>query len=49
MQGPWTNTGIGVVVDDDGMIFSPEMFATISNSQLVARRRFQDLYAVLDA
>ena len=36
----WTHTGIGVVVDDDGTIFSTEIFATLSNSQMANRQRF---------
>lgn len=39
MRGEWTHTGIGVVVDDDGMVFSTEIFATVSSSQLTMRRR----------
>ena len=40
MRSAWTHTGIGVVVDDDGTVFSTELFATISNSQMTTRQRF---------
>lgn len=36
----WTHTGIGVVVDDDGTVFSTEIFATVSYSQMTTRQRF---------
>lgn len=36
----WTHTGIGTVVDNDGTVFSTEIFATVSNSQMVNRQRF---------
>ena len=35
----WTHTGVGTVVDSDGMVFSTQIFATISNSQLTFRNR----------
>ncbi len=40
MLDDWTQTGIGVVVDSDGMIFSTQLFATVSNSQMTMRDRF---------
>lgn len=40
MRGSWTHTGIGVVVDDDGMVFSTELFGNVSYSQLANHRRF---------
>jgi uncharacterized protein YkwD len=40
MRSAWTHTGIGVVVDDDGTVFSTELFATINNSQMATRQRF---------
>ncbi len=36
----WTHTGIGVVVDTDGTVFSTEIFATVSNSQMTTHQRF---------
>jgi uncharacterized protein YkwD len=39
MRSAWTHTGIGVVVAGDGMVFSTEIFATMSNSQLATRQR----------
>jgi uncharacterized protein YkwD len=39
MRSEWTHTGIGTVVDSDGMIFSTQIFATISNSQMTFRNR----------
>ena len=32
--------GIGVVVDSDGMVFSTELFATVTNPQLTSRQKF---------
>ncbi len=40
MRSEWTHTGVGVVVDDDGMVYSTQLFATVSNSQLSTRERF---------
>ncbi|MES2439222.1 MAG: CAP domain-containing protein [Verrucomicrobiota bacterium] len=40
MCDSWTHTGIGVVVDEDGTVFSTEIFATVSNSQMTTRQRF---------
>lgn len=40
MRGAWTQTGVGVVVDSDGMVFSTQLFATVSHSQLATRERF---------
>ncbi len=40
MRNTWTHTGIGVVVDQDGTVFSTELFGTESNSQLATRERF---------
>jgi uncharacterized protein YkwD len=34
MLDDWTDTGIGVVVDSDGMVFATELFATVSYSQI---------------
>lgn len=36
----WTHTGVGAVVDNDGTVFSTEIFATVSNSQMATRQRF---------
>jgi uncharacterized protein YkwD len=40
MRSAWTHTGVGVVVDGDGMVFSTQIFATVSNSQMATRERF---------
>lgn len=40
MLNDWTHTGIGVVVDSDGMVFSTQLFATANFSQRAARQRF---------
>ncbi len=40
MRQSWTHTGVGVVVDSDGMVFATQLFATVSNSQLSTRERF---------
>ena len=40
MRNSWTHTGVGVVVDSDGMVFSTQLFATVSHSQLATRDRF---------
>jgi len=40
MKSDWTHTGVGVVIDDDGTVFSTELFATMSNSQMTMRNRF---------
>lgn len=40
MLSPWTHTGIGIVKDSDGTVFSTELFATASDSQMTARNRF---------
>jgi len=40
MRSAWTHTGIGMVVDSDGMVFSTQLFATVSYSQLADRQRF---------
>lgn len=40
MLDDWTHTGMGVVVDSDGMVFATQLFATVSNSQLSVRERF---------
>jgi uncharacterized protein YkwD len=36
----WTHTGVGVVVDNDGTVFSTEIFAIFSNSQMTNHQRF---------
>ncbi len=36
----WTYSGIGVVVDDDGMAFATQIFATVGNFQMSSRERF---------
>ncbi|MBC8126464.1 MAG: CAP domain-containing protein [Gloeobacteraceae cyanobacterium ES-bin-144] len=40
MLDDWTHSGIGVVVDSDGMVFSTQLFSTVSYSQLARRERF---------
>lgn len=41
MRASWTYTGIGVVVDNDGMVFSTQIFATETPySQLASRDLF---------
>ncbi len=39
MRSEWTHTGVGVVVDADGMVFSTQIFATVTNSQMTMRNR----------
>lgn len=39
MVDDWTCSGIGVVVDSDGMIFTTQLFATKNNSQMTMRER----------
>ncbi len=43
MRSSWTHSGIGVVVDDDGMVFSTQLFGVISNSQMDLTDRFRRL------
>jgi uncharacterized protein YkwD len=40
MRSSWTYTGIGLVVDSDGMVFCTQLFATANHSQLATRQRF---------
>ena len=40
MRQSWSHSGIGVVKDSDGMVFVTQIFATVSNSQLSNRERF---------
>lgn len=40
MIDDWTQTGIGVVVDSDGMVFATQLFATVNSSQMSMRDRF---------
>jgi uncharacterized protein YkwD len=35
----WTHSGMGVVVDSDGMVFATQIFATKSYSQMALRER----------
>jgi uncharacterized protein YkwD len=39
MLDDWTQSGIGVVVDSDGMVFATQIFATKNNSQMTMRDR----------
>jgi uncharacterized protein YkwD len=40
MRNSWTHTGVGVVVDSDGMVFATQLFGCITHSQLTNRKRF---------
>ncbi len=40
MLDTWTHSGVGVVVDSDGMVFASQLFATVSYSQRALRERF---------
>ncbi len=40
MRSSWTHTGIGLVVDSDGMAICTQLFATINYSHLASRQRF---------
>jgi uncharacterized protein YkwD len=40
MLDEWTHSGMGVVVDSDGMVFATQLFATVNNSQMSVRERF---------
>ncbi len=40
MIDAWTYTGVGTVVDSDGMVFSTQLFATMSSSQMAERECF---------
>jgi uncharacterized protein YkwD len=40
MTDGWTHSGIGVVVDSDGMTFATQLFSTVSMSQMSNRERF---------
>jgi uncharacterized protein YkwD len=40
MRQDWTHTGVGVVVDSDGTVFSTQIFATVANFQMTTRNRF---------
>jgi uncharacterized protein YkwD len=39
MTEKWTHSGVGVVVDSDGMVFATQIFATKNQSQLAMRER----------
>ncbi len=39
MLDDWTVTGVGLVVDSDGMIFATQLFATENNSLMTMRER----------
>jgi len=40
MLDNWTHTGVGVVVDPEGMAYVTELFSTVSMSQMKTRQRF---------
>lgn len=39
MRGDWTDTGVGVVIDEDGTVFATQVFGTPSISQMTLRDR----------
>jgi uncharacterized protein YkwD len=41
MIDDWTVTGVGVVVDPDGMVFATQLFATVSQTQISLRERLR--------
>jgi uncharacterized protein YkwD len=40
MNSSWSCTGVGAVVDSEGTVFATQLFATMKNSQLSVRERF---------
>ena len=40
MLDDWSQTGVGVVVDSDGMVFATQFFATTNSSPMSTRERF---------
>lgn len=40
MLDQWTYSGVGMVVDSDGMVFATQLFANVSMSQMSTRERF---------
>jgi len=40
MRGNWQETGIGVVVDEDGMVFATQLFGAGGNSQMAFAQSF---------
>lgn len=40
MLDSWTHSGMGVVVDSDGMVFATQLFSTVTMSQMSVRERF---------
>ncbi len=40
MCSSWTHAGLGVVVDNDGMVFCTQLFATVTQAQMATRQRF---------
>ena len=40
MCDSWTHTGVGVVVDSDGMVFATQLFSTVNYSSTNTRDRF---------
>ena len=40
MRSSWSQSGIGVVVDSDGTVYATQLFATVNNSQMTTRERF---------
>ncbi len=41
MRSAWTHTGVGVVVDDDGMMFSTQLFGAANSTQMEMTDRFR--------
>ena len=39
MKADWQQTGIGILVDQDGMVFATQIFGTPSSSQMALSRR----------
>ena len=40
MRNSWTHTGVGVVVDNDGMVFATQLFGCINESHYANRSQF---------
>lgn len=41
LKGGWTQTGIGVVVDDDGTVFATQLFGNANNSHMSMTNRMR--------
>ena len=40
MSDDWTHTGVGLVTDSDGTVFSSQLFGVVNCSQMSSRERF---------